>query len=437
MLTKQLRYLPLVFSCQILWQIRPWCEASERKRLHVSVTDSKIDQSTSTNNLISYQAASELLTWDGQDTTPQSEASTVGIASSVSAATFFNAETNAVYSSFQSLASNPNNKNTDRNPILICNSMANASGYNRTNQVCSLLNITEADCASGTTSVSNTIDTSCSIFQTTIDAVESAAGNNSNLVFLPLVPSLKMRKGLVDAITTENATQFNVDLCDMNSTAESVFNTLNVQLFQKDTNNNQAARSLLSKILLDDRTKRDDTWNENPRYLRVKYSETNFARRLTVLRRSLAVLNSTQCSAVYKGLSMSSSTRFNSFTIQISNADSEVTSFLPLCILNVVQLLATDPRVGSINYIPKIVLSATSDQNIGPNNDIWITQSNIQNFRPWFQAGLTGSGQVIGVSDSVRYCVDNVEIYPGVFKSAALLSTFFPCLNACERNAGN
>jgi len=300
--------------------------------------------------LISYQAASELLTWDGQDTAPQSEASAVGIAS-VSATTYFNAETNAVYSSFQASGSNPN---TNRNPIIICNSMANVSGYNRTHQVCSLLNITKADCASVTTSVSNTIDTTCSIFQTTTDAVDSAAGNNSNLVFLPLVPSLKMRKGLVDAITNENATQFNVDLCDKNSTAESVFNNLNVQLLQKGTNNNQAARYLLSKILIDDRTKREDRWNGNPRYLRAKYSETNFSRRLSVLRRSLAVLNSTQCSAVYKGLSMSSSTGFNSFTIQILNADSEETSFLHLCMLNVVQLLATDPRVGSINVIQKL-----------------------------------------------------------------------------------
>lgn len=432
--SRTIAFALLITWIVVLLQIDISCEASERKRLHgsKSPSPSKRKKSATFIKKVTYKVASELLTWDGQESTQESEAVTPSIAfdaqisqidnetidntfstaqdaesnpganwssapvGSFSAIAQFDVETEQIYASFQASLSNQD-MSISTKPFIVCNSMTNMSGYSRTFEICSLLNMSEASCESVTT-ISNTINATCSIFQTTTDAIEYTARSSIDLIFLPLLPSLKMRQGIVDAITTKNATQFDIDLCDTNTTAESVFSELTLQLWQNGVP--KRTRSLLSRILGNN----NGIVKKKSRYLCGDQCDTSsFSKRLSLFRRSLEAFNSTECSAIYKGIKMTSKDS-TAFRIQISAEDfpSQTNdSFISLCTLNVIQFIAANPQVCSVDFARKIVLSATSSETIGPNNVNWITQSNKQYFLPWFQAGLTGSGQVIGVSDSV------------------------------------
>jgi len=71
-----------------------------------------------------------------------------------------------------------------------------------------------------------------------------------------------------------------------------------------------------------------------------------------------------------------------------------------LCVLNVVQLLVIDQHVCIIDSHRKLSF-LTANELIGENNIQWIVQSDAESFPPWFEAGLTGGRQFIGLSDTV------------------------------------
>lgn len=396
---RHLTLVSLAIACNFISQLKWCCEASERQRLHVSEYS---EAGTNGNTFyLTYQDASELLTWDGQEELLQG----VSIASStvsVSMAAQIESETGTV--SLQ--ASSPSqDMSLNKSPFIICNVNGSETGYNRRTEVCSWLNISEAVCVAAPI-LSNTINKTCSIFQTSTAAIEYAAVKSKNIVSLPLDPGLKMRQGLLDAITKYNATQFYVDLCDTNSTSERVYKTLTNQLLNNGTS--LSKRSLLS-TLFNKKVQLDGSATP-PRHLRSGKSDNHgFSKRMSVFERSLEVLNSNECSAVYRGLNMTSNGS-SSFTIKISIANVSDSNFISLCTLNVVQLLAADNGVCSINYVRSIGLSATAEGSIGSNNINWIVQSDTRSFRPWFQAGLTGVGQVIGLSDSVRLCDHDINL---------------------------
>jgi hypothetical protein len=391
--------LLLIVFCNLIFLLKSCCEASERQRLHTS----EYEGSSASNGKVvylSYQDASELLSWDGQEELLQGQSSNPSILTS-SAATQTEPENLSLQASSVS-----QDASLEKRPFIICNAKSNYTGYSRRTQVCSWLKINEEECAAAPILI-NTVDKTCSIFQSSTDAVADASGN-AGLTSLPLDPTLKMRKGILDAIINANATQFYVDLCDKNSSAESVYHKLYNQLWNNGTSLRK--RALLSAIHF----KKNDKHNESDgekRHLRSgQDGDSGVSKRVSAFRRSLEVLYSNECSNVYKGLNLTSAGS-SSLTLQFYISNVSDSSFISLCILNIVQLLAADNEVCSINYVRIIGLSATAEALIGPNNINWIAQSDSKSFRPWFQAGLTGVGQVIGLSDSVRLCVYSLKIF--------------------------
>lgn len=382
--------LSLIVVCNLIFLLKSCCEASERQRLHTSEYEPS-SASSGKGVYLSYQDASELLSWDGQEELLQGQSSDPSILS-ISSST----QTEPVNLSFQA--------SLERSPFIICNAKSNYTGYSRRAQVCSLLNIKEAECAAAPILI-NTVSKTCSIFQSSSDAV-AYASEKSGLTSLPLDHTLKMRKGLYDAIISGDATQFYVELCDKNSTAESLYYKLNDQLLNNGLGLRK--RTLLSTIHL---KKNDKYRSEEKSHLRSGEDDDNdVSKRMSAFRRSLEVLNSKECVNVYKGLNLTSAGS-SSLTVQISVSNVSNSSFISLCTLNIVQLLAADSGVCSINYVRNIGISATTEALIGPNNINWIVQSDTRSFRPWFQAGLTGAGQVIGLSDSVRLQLYILDVF--------------------------
>jgi hypothetical protein len=383
--------LLLIVVCNLIFLLKSCCEASERQRLHTSEYEG-----SSANNgkvvYLSYQDASELLSWDGQEELLQGQSSNPSILT-FPAATQTEPENLSLQASSVS-----QDASLEKSPFIICNAKSNYTGYSRRMQVCSWLKINEEECAAAPILI-NTVDKTCSIFQSNTDAVAYASGN-AGLTSLPLDPTLKMRKGLLDAIINGNATQFYVDLCDKNSSAESVYHKLNNQLWNNGTN----LRALLSAIHFTKNDKHNESDGEKRNLRSGQDGDSGVSKRMSAFRRSLEVLYSNECSNVYKGLNLTSAGS-SSLTIQFNISNMSDSSFISLCILNIVQLLAANNEVCSINYVRNIGLSATAEALIGPNNINWIVQSDSKYFRPWFQAGLTGVGQIVGLSDSVRLCV--------------------------------
>jgi hypothetical protein len=126
--------LLLIVVCNLIFLLKSCCEASERQRLHTSEYEG-----SSANNgkvvYLSYQDASELLSWDGQEELLQGQSSNPSILT-FPAATQTEPENLSLQASSVS-----QDASLEKSPFIICNAKSNYTGYSRRMQVCSWLKI--------------------------------------------------------------------------------------------------------------------------------------------------------------------------------------------------------------------------------------------------------------------------------------------------------
>ena len=72
------------------------------------------------------------------------------------------------------------------------------------------------------------------------------------------------------------------------------------------------------------------------------------------------------------------------------NIDSSASN--PSCVSSLVSAISTDWRTISVSMSSKLTPDSSEEQ--------WVSQSNVENDRPFFHMGLTGRGQTVGVVDT-------------------------------------
>lgn len=236
---------------------------------------------------------------------------------------------------------------------------------------------------------------------------EMAASVESPLKVQPVFPEMKIAKGLVDSIAMR----------EPGMDDDKIFHRITVTLCPGIGGTKEKAMDIGKSII-------ESLHFVNPSHRMMRQSTKN-----RILRRNLMVqaksqsLNSTATlafnfhdsrarsliwsRALEEGLDTNkacrevftrtevSGTQMGD-TIVVTFEEHPATSSLEVsassCILAIVATFASDPQVCDIGKMPQVGINNVNAQ--------WITQSDVPNQRPWFDSGLTGKGQVVGVSDS-------------------------------------
>ena len=292
--------------------------------------------------------------------------------------------------------------NDAKYPFLFCSDAANSTGYERRLEIEQLFQSspTDPDEELELNVLYNGDEKTCFYGRTpslfTHDVVFS---ENAPAWFtaLPVNPSMKLRQGLVDSVVFEGATSFEVQICPGSILSETRAGYDIVDL----------GWNLIDHV-------KTPLYDENgSRRLRQHYkadirivSGDSFARH-----RSRALmwkeayqegLNSKSgCQDLIEQVSIVAESPDTIVIDLVDNAimaksasmlDEGETPLTTACVLSIVSALAAETDVCSIEPVYEMNLF----------NDVaqWITQSGVEEERPWFDAGLTGEGQVVAVSDS-------------------------------------
>ena len=70
------------------------------------------------------------------------------------------------------------------------------------------------------------------------------------------------------------------------------------------------------------------------------------------------------------------------------------------CAMRLVSALSLNADVATVSALPKLELHSTNPAIIGQNEMQWVIQSDVAGVRYFFDAGITGDGQVVGMSDT-------------------------------------
>lgn len=210
-----------------------------------------------------------------------------------------------------------------------------------------------------------------------------------SLSVTPLIPETKLLEGTVETIekTANLVKQINIMLCPA---------------FQHDNATRSAGiiKSLTESLIYENKTK------GLHRYLRIHGSESNLERSQSKTKnqkhhRSMLwsrILDQTEtdshdCNNFKKSIRVTSTASGSFVILSVNNAENVVSSSAaPFCLLSVAASLATKTEVCSISIEPPKTLFNEKVQ--------WILQSGQENKRPWFDHGIDGTGQVVGLSDS-------------------------------------
>jgi hypothetical protein len=101
-------------------------------------------------------------------------------------------------------------------------------------------------------------------------------------------------------------------------------------------------------------------------------------------------INADLCEDVFSALEIEVSSKGDSFSVVAALQSSQ--EALRKCLLLLVTGMATQPEICWVGVVPDVVPLNSEAQ--------WVTQSRKKESRPFFDVGIDGKGQVIGISDT-------------------------------------
>ena len=214
----------------------------------------------------------------------------------------------------------------------------------------------------------NKYEKTCFIATATFEVADSAP---EGLVVQPLMSEMKVESGTTEAIeqSLEGAVKYDAMLCPGASKGAEEAEGLAREVVEMMRDVRSDGRSLISSVFL-----RDGMEDEHER--RVDWDRTL----------SEGIDADHQCQDLFEDVSISALPKGQHVVFGTSKIHS------PSCLLSFVAGLATNVKICYVGVLPKI-----EEFNIEAQ---WIVQSNKEDERPWFDAGLTGEGQVVAVSDT-------------------------------------
>lgn len=193
-----------------------------------------------------------------------------------------------------------------------------------------------------------------------------------------MLPEMKLEQGIVDAI---------------------VFQPLMPKKFQSMFCPGEASSSEESMLLVEDVLSRvEEQEGASGRRLAanfftrsdVKRETTDYERSAFRNRTLQDQIDSDLCQDIFGGIDTNIAEKGGSFSFESSVQSTQ--EDVRRCLLLLVTGLAAQPEICWIGVVPGMIPLNSEAQ--------WISQSRQSNSRPFFDVGLTGSGQVIGVSDT-------------------------------------
>jgi len=303
---------------------------------------------------------------------------------------------------------------------LVCSSEMNASGYERIQQMVEQLNIS---IDTNTSVLHNTDEMTCvlsSLSPRTIASKADAGKSATAIKLTPLTSYMKIRSGALNSFESldsdeETLKGLDVQLCgeseDIYSLAEGILKRIHSE-------RDEMGRSLsLSKSFhwtLEDL--------DHEAILRANGRRLSDSHRTRVNRWREVAANGInaehQCQSMFDSIDILPMTS-GSFGITLGHgvASDLSSSASSSCTLSLLAALTSNEEVCSVGHFiqPRLV----------NDNAQWITQSGVQDERPFWDAGLAGNGQVVAVSDS-GLDTDNCYFWdssPGELKDGTLQSS--------------
>ena len=261
---------------------------------------------------------------------------------------------------------------------------------------------------------------------------EMAATVTSPLKLQPVFPEMKIAKGMVESITMRDPEASNgislpriaATLCPgLGGTKEDVeqIGRSIVKPLRQLNPNHRRMKSVTQDRILRKNLEVHPEKNMNNETATVLNFHDSRARTLIWSRALNEGLDSeNKCHDLFNGIIISGNhvgdIMVVSFEEDMLQPDLELT--IPSCLLSLVAVLAADSKVCDLGIIPDIGINNVNAQ--------WITQSNVPDQRPWFDSGLTGRGQVVGVSDT-GIDLDNCYFWDsnGNFNADGVSSRYF------------
>ena len=215
--------------------------------------------------------------------------------------------------------------------------------------------------------VSNELDRTCYIVSAFASLAESAS---DSLLVSPLLPEMKLEQGIVDAI---------------------VFDHPMPRKFESIVCPGEAASTTEGNLIVNDLIFRaKEQQGQSRRRLNV-FSHSNVVRETSDYDRTLQdEVNSDVCRDVFESIVWKVTDQGGSFYFELpkQRTDENARTCLLLFVMNV----AAQPEISWLGIVPGMVPLNSEAQ--------WVSQSRQQEQRPFFDVGLDGTGQVIGVSDT-------------------------------------
>eukprot|EP00804_Cyclotella_cryptica_P013914 CCRYP_002444-RC/>CCRYP_002444-RC protein AED:0.08 eAED:0.08 QI:101/0.77/0.6/1/0.77/0.7/10/144/934 len=307
--------------------------------------------------------------------------------------------------------------NGQKYPYAICHMGQNMSGYKRKLAIASELNYTTEDIHLRT--IYNSQDYYCVYGQFVASLAANVTGDD--FIVQPVLPSLKFMESSVDALQQMQAgysiTTLEANLCPGVAMASENHTASNDEQAMVDW----IIGKLVPETLADPIS--DEYYLTSEEYHNVTESDGEKATERAELWKGL--LNEYQesgvCAETFKTRltwslerAKDAETGNSQATIQFNNTGNSTQD--RGCVLTLTLAIAAHPNVCSLDLRREV-----STQNIIAQ---WITQSELENERPFFDSGLDGTGQVVSVSDTgidVNNCyfLDN-EQSPGLSKVNSL-----------------
>lgn len=198
-----------------------------------------------------------------------------------------------------------------------------------------------------------------------------------SLVVSPVLPEMKMQEGLVDHLVSRHPLPRHFQ-----------------SIFCPGVASDNAEGLDLTNDVLSRMKWREDTLGrqlDSDPFLRSGDVETRDKERAEFWYRTLRQeMNSSLCENVFNALEIEVSSKGDSFSAVTTPQSSR--EALRKCLLLLVTGIATQPEICWVGVVPDMVPLNSEAQ--------WVTQSRKEESRPFFDVGLDGKGQVIGISDT-------------------------------------
>merc|ERR1712226_439426 len=283
--------------------------------------------------------------------------------------------------------------------FVICHSNADLSGYERKNEVEDDLHIKVNTLYNGPTQSCFSASLSHTTLRTFADADEEEDEADEFISMQPMTSYMKMRAGTVKHVeetvgAEEMYKKLVFDMCP-----GAVHRDVNMEEFGLDLldriqeRDDVTGRSLVASHSFPWTSDRMQSHLKS--YTGRKLSSAHHARVRKwkgVMDRGLNAEH--KCADMFDELEVESDGHRDTlaFTLGHGRARNAASATSSDCVLSLVAAIAAQPEVCSVESVPMMK----------PMNDIaqWITQSGVQNSRPFWDSGLTGADQIIQVSDS-------------------------------------